>query len=425
MSRSNLILKGGGPVLLCLCFLIACSDQPSVLPPLARGQVQVSDSAGIRVASNVGGTWTQSDAWRIRSRPMIRLGESTGDDEFTFYGIGDATRGSDGRIALVNRGTQEVRIYSPRGRHLRSFGGEGNGPSDFQDPVRLEWVAGDSLLVWDQAQARISVFSSEGRVGHSAMLPRDRPPLRSDGELASARVTAPFDGYRSGSLFLRGGLWYDIVEGHDWSMAYTEIFSFGGTDLAEVSLGAFPTKSSYFNDNGEQPVHFGASSSFAFYEGRLRFTNGRTPEVRLYDQAGSVSQIIRIDIPPRLVTSDDIEQLKEAALVEISETREGSGAAVRQFRELLDEIPSETYMPVFTNLLSDPLGNLWIEPFVPPGETPSGWLVVDATGQLLGKVAMPAMDRIFEIGESWVLGRQRDSDGVERLVQFEIIKPGL
>lgn len=42
-------------------------------------------------------------------------------------------------IALVNQGSQQLRVYDADGRHLFSAGGEGRGPGEFADAFQI-WL---------------------------------------------------------------------------------------------------------------------------------------------------------------------------------------------------------------------------------------------------------------------------------------------
>ena len=89
----------------------------------------------------------------------LTLGSIDGPDHLVFYQVEDAKRLPDGRIAVLNRGGQEVRMFGPDGSYLRSFGNRGGGPGEFRDPVELEILGNDSILVWDWAP-RESLFSN-------------------------------------------------------------------------------------------------------------------------------------------------------------------------------------------------------------------------------------------------------------------------
>ena len=89
--------------------LPACSDAGS---PGAESIV-VQDSAGVAVITNDLGRLTGSCS--MAAEPRLTIGDRAGDETHELYRVFGATVLGDGRIALVNQGSQELRIYSPEG----------------------------------------------------------------------------------------------------------------------------------------------------------------------------------------------------------------------------------------------------------------------------------------------------------------------
>ena len=58
---------------------------------------------------------------------------------------------------MVNRGSQEVRVYAPDGVFLHAFGSQGGGPGEFENPRLLGRLGPDSLFVYDATHRRVSV----------------------------------------------------------------------------------------------------------------------------------------------------------------------------------------------------------------------------------------------------------------------------
>ena len=122
----------------------------------------VRDSAGIVIVDNADPIWSEVDAWSLSESPTLVIGVSEGDSDYELFQIASAARLSDGRVVVASNGTHDLRYYSADGRHLRSVGREGGGPGEFRTLVSLAKLASDSLLVYDLALRRISIFDSEG-----------------------------------------------------------------------------------------------------------------------------------------------------------------------------------------------------------------------------------------------------------------------
>lgn len=65
-------------------------------------------------------------------------------------------------IFVVDTGNERVQVFSPDGTFLRAWGGKGNGPTQFSEPVGIVIGPDGRVYVADSGNARISVFSRDG-----------------------------------------------------------------------------------------------------------------------------------------------------------------------------------------------------------------------------------------------------------------------
>jgi DNA-binding beta-propeller fold protein YncE len=80
--------------------------------------------------------------------------------EPSFYGPRDVVVGPDDVVYVLDQGRGRVVSRAPDGT-VRSFGGLGRGDGQLLDPTGLA-VAGGRVYVADTANARISVFTTDG-----------------------------------------------------------------------------------------------------------------------------------------------------------------------------------------------------------------------------------------------------------------------
>src|SRR5690606_37975685 len=120
------------------------------------------DSAGVRIADNRGAAWAAGAGWRLADMPALEIGLADGAPEYLLNRVQATVRRADGTIVLANGGTQEIRFYDAEGRHLRSVGGPGGGPGEFQRLVWMDATRGDSILAYDLFAQRLSTFSPDG-----------------------------------------------------------------------------------------------------------------------------------------------------------------------------------------------------------------------------------------------------------------------
>lgn len=86
---------------------------------------------------------------------------------------------ADGRIYVADRQANEIRLFSPRGECLRTFGRSGDGPGEFSWLAGITWQPPGYLWAIDAIRDRFTVFDSLGtvmathalRLGRAASLP--------------------------------------------------------------------------------------------------------------------------------------------------------------------------------------------------------------------------------------------------------------
>ena len=78
-----------------------------------------------------------------------------------FGGVSSVALGPGEEVYVADARNREVRVFGLDGSHRRTFGREGEGPGEFRGLQSLAW-AGDRLLTFDPAQARIGEWSPDG-----------------------------------------------------------------------------------------------------------------------------------------------------------------------------------------------------------------------------------------------------------------------
>src|SRR5688572_28859509 len=98
--------------------------------------------------------------FRTDPRPAFSIGEVDGDGPYLLSGVSNALRLGDGRIVLGNCGSAELRFYSATGKHIKTAGGRGGGPGEFQRLTRIFRAGGDTIGSYDGfPAARVSLFT--------------------------------------------------------------------------------------------------------------------------------------------------------------------------------------------------------------------------------------------------------------------------
>ena len=390
------------PLLLILLSAACSSGQ------VAPGAAIVRDSAGVRIVENQIYAWDDSPGWRIAPTPEVDIGVLEGDARYQLFRVVAATRLSDGRIAIANSGTHEVRIFDAEGRHLASTGREGEGPGEFSSLSSIFPFRGDSILAWDERLQRVSVLTDDGALGRVA---------RVEGQAMNPRLLRPF----ADGSFLRLDEHFELAGGGTKQQIMVPTLHDAGGALVD-SLGELPfTKTVVIGSGSDMQVGlpgFSPHTTVAVDENRYIVGRGSETEVEIRSPAGTLVGIIRWPDHDRNVTEADIAANRAARLHGIEDENR-----LRARRAYYEAIPYEQEFPAYRQIVADRSENLWIERYSRPGEEgPPKWLVIDAQGMALGEIELPEGLRVLELGDDYVLGVQIDDFDVEHVRLYRLLK---
>jgi hypothetical protein len=391
-----------GAVLLTLavCCVAGCGRE---VRPEAR--VLVRDSLGISIVENQPGIDEVVSIWRLGEAPRVEIGVADGPGEYQLFQVTGAKMLDSSRLAVLNAGTHELRVYDTSGMFLWAAGREGEGPGEFRAPVGLWPTGADSLLVWDEALHRLSVFTRDGefvrQVRPSSAAPNPRVlSILSDGTFFVRYnfFTIPESGFgESHSAFARYSTTGEFMD----SIA---VYPFGVWGmLGDIGLIGSPVFSPLLEST--------ASSS------RLWVGTGRTPEINVHAGDGSLVRIIRWAGADPTVHPEDADAYWEAQLAATEETNR---PRVRRMREVT---PVSRRFPSHGGLVADREGNLWVQHFRRPRDDGAyRWMVFDPEGAMLATAETPSGFWITEIGPDYLIGVDRDNLGVERVRVYDLVK---
>jgi hypothetical protein len=359
----------------------------------------ITDSAGVDVVMNVGPQWQDGAGWSVDPEPYLTIGTATGDPEYELYNVTGAVRLPDGQIAVLNSGSHEIRFYDGNGQHLRSVGGEGGGPGKFQNPYDLYSLAGDSVVVYDVLQRRLSFFDRDGEYVRSFTLPVNDKRYRA------------VDFFPDGAVLVQGRI---PSEGGRQSGPYRDeslfvVFNLEGDSVA--TLGAFENREMYARTEGGflgiTGRVFGRTTVVATRGSTLFIGTNDGYVIDQYERDGRLIRSIRRDIA--VPVTDEMF----AAEIEVQLERMDPGPIRDMMAPAIQEMPQPDVLPHYSALETDPDGNLWVRHYHSASIPSFEWTVFDSTGHMLGDMTLPEGLDVYEIGRDYVLGRWRDEAGVE------------
>ncbi len=379
------------------------------------GRVSVADSAGVRIVTSSGARWAPGEAWSVAETPRVTIGRLDGPEEYQLFVVTGARVLSDGRIAVANAGSHQVRFYDRRGEFASAAGGQGEGPGEFRGIRRMDVSAGDSLFVWDLPNRRLTVLAPDGRFVRDLRL---EPPGErafpnyvgrfADGSLLATIAQVIMQPPEDGSTLRRT----------NWLVRFSAEGLPRDTVAAAMTRGSFVKVSPGMDAIAIYTVPYDPGTLSQIAGTELHVTHGEAAEVRTYAAEGTLRRIARLPIPPRPVTGE----VRAAAIAEALANYD-EGDALRAAREAYDAMVFPTFLAAFDALVLDDTDHLWARRHVLPGETRASWSVLSPEGAYLGDVSLPADFELHHIGVDFIVAGTEDELGVERLLMLDLARP--
>ena len=397
--------------------VVACGESPPDTPP----GVEVTDSAGIHIVTSPPRDAVHAE---LAADPALSIGLLDGPDEFLFGDIESVARGAEGNLIVADEQAHEIRVFDPRGRHVRSLGREGEAPGEFRS-LRGAWPLPDGdVIALDLLLDRITRFDAEGAViGTTALSsPDDLIVLPvglggGDAVLSSATSFSMPSRPISESLAISGSV-ADAME----SMFGAESVFFlrhglDGALIDTVATGVNPPTAvlSTAGSGVDMRVQMGAIpfSARPTATGTARgvaFTDGANYEVRIFDDSGAPALIARLDEAPPVRTDAHLE-----TWVRNPGGRERDEAWIRERLARYRSLALPESLPAYTAVLFSDTGDIWARRYLMPGESMDHWDVFAPDGVHLGRVNVPTSFQIEEISRNQAVGIATDELGVERV----------
>jgi hypothetical protein len=395
----------------------------------ARAAGAVRDSAGIQIIENTGPAWPAGGEWTVADTPSVSIGGAAAGPQYEFARVVGAVRMRDGRIAVANVGTSELRWFDSTGRFLNAGGRQGSGPGEFLMLGGLWAGMGDSLLVSDVRAQRLAVFDPAGGFArHFALGGRGGLNVQEGGRVNFAMPQAWLaDGsvigleMPIGLAQPREGTYRDTVSylrfGPDGTVRDT-VGRFPGIEMGQMTLTfggrSFPSPS---------PVPLGRMTVVAARGAAVFVATNQTWEIEEHGTDGSLVRIIRLAVTPVAITEADIETHREEQLELVEGLPELRAVPSDLKKQITDRMKTTKYpatLPFIAGMLTGSDGSLWVQEVVRPGEPRQQYAVFDSTGGFLGRVRVPARFQPTMIGPSEMIGVWKDADDVEHVRAYPI-----
>jgi hypothetical protein len=160
------------------------------------------------------------------------------------------------------------------------------------------------------------------------------------------------------------------------------------------------------------PLPFGRTVSVRIIGDRFVFGDGSHFELRFYDRAGSLEQIVRVANPVIRVTDADRARVADASIRSLA--ARGRSADADAWRGL----PSAPTVPAFGDILVDSRNRIWVQSYSYDEKAEQTWTLFAENGLLLGRVVTPPGLRVMDIGVDRIVGVSLHDSGSERVLVF-------
>lgn len=358
--------------------------------------------------------------WRLAASPTVRL-DDDGTRERQFTRIVGATRLPSGNLVVADGPARELRVFAPNGRFLRSLARPGSGPGELE---RLDWFTrlGDTLAAGGFANRRVTVFDSAGAFSYARAIDVSGAADPMHPEVPTVPGAVAMGRMADGRLLLFTRRAVPV-------QPPTHIFR----DTVRVGIQLAAAAGTEVQWLGQ----FGNRSSLAsFVNGEFRMTrHPLLPQllwaisdnaVWLMQSDGTDIVRVRRDGSQRRVQLPAMSSPLTEEVLQLWRDQEVTRAADARMAAVAAEMFNRRWLPRLapnvTEIVAGFGGEVWLSLFPSDPSSPKAYLIVDSTGTVAAQAQGPSNVRFLEIGLDYALGVATNADGVESIVQYQLIR---
>jgi hypothetical protein len=371
--------------------------------------VTVRDSMGARIFENPAGADLRAPVLEAAG-PHLAIGVIEGDDAYQFTHIQGVAQATSGILVVLDVRTQQLRFFDADGRHLRTVGGRGAGPGEFNLAAGPFLMAGDTIVTWDLNLRRLSYFAPNG----DFMRTRPEPSMPHPFGVLAPDILVAY-GSEGAAISMREAVEEGIRTPTNHYIR-VELGDEPGTTQFDTLASLTGSRVYQYPRPGMNPpggfmaVPFSSRSSHAVGGGRLVLTQGAAKDVVFFDADGRLERVVRVlgeaePLPPAAYRAE-VDRLVARA----PETSQP------ELRRRYAEIPPATTLPAYNALLVDDDGRVWAEHFRTDDDRvfgsratePSVFTVFGTDGAVEATVRLPVGFVPHQVRGNRVIGVYRD-----------------
>lgn len=315
-----------------------------------------------------------------------------------------AEEGPDGNIYVYDTMDAFFKVYTPEGKFLRKFGGEGQGPGEIQRSGGVRFG-----------------FTPEGKLFFTEFVGGHRwiTVMELSGELLRTlkiQISEVFGVIRShpledGGFLLELSLSYkpEIKDDYFYYRIPRELVRIdsAGNIVSRIKRTDHITRVSYSDNGGDAPVPFPPAFLWIPYvEETVLFADGLSPKWNVYDYKGNPVGEVSTPLPePEKVTKSDLDEWKERWKEDVDKDwYERFGVVVEKYRKSIYE-----RRPNIDGLSLTPEGNILAAGDRAEGDEQVTYWLLDQKGKTLAKGSTNSAG--LHITQNFIFYGERDLDG--------------
>jgi hypothetical protein len=386
-------------LLVCSLLAPACGGESNGNP---TSEYLIEDSTGIRIVTYAA-PLESLDLPLVHLDTVVVIGTAAGQPSHEFARIVSALIEGD-RVLVADGSSSEIRAFDLDGRHIRTVGGQGAGPGEFES---LRWItasAQGTIYAWDSSLSRLSVF--DAGLGF----------IRSVVPAFTRSATAMVLGLVDDSTLLAS-----VLPVPSRSAAVNQV-RIGSVNVSTVSLAESAIPETLTEPSG-RPVYFREDGRFLAVPltvlpgygagaSRVYAGNGSDAEIAGFGSDGDLELIVRLPSPSP-IDPTMWSEAREAYLAD-------SPAEDHQARAgLFDAIPQPDSVPSFAGLRVARSGELWVGVFETGNTETRTWTIMSDAGIAQARLELPVNVQVLDVTGTRLVGVARDDLGVERIIVVE------
>jgi len=383
----------------------------------AAPSVRRIDEDGVEIVVSERPRWDAGEGWRLTPQPETAIGEDVGDPAYLFsairgqlpggWGFLGPTRLPDGQLVAGDVLSKEVRFFDPAGVHVRTVGGRGEGPGEFNNLNELHQCVPGIIYAIDVYGGTLTGIDAAGRS-------TDRVHYEQN---VGTDLYTPLTCSRSGQVL--GMDWGDEQDSRRDGLYRTTVHMWllDAEGFVLRDLGGFAGVERIGSGRGSAPHPLGKTPAFALGVDRAYIGTADTFEIEVRSLDGTLLRKMRRPSDDLTITGADIERYIEVLSEDLEAAEE-----VRSLRVEVNTMPMPETFPAYTRFVLDATDHLWVENYRKPGEERVLWSVFDPQSEWLGEVEVPPRLEVSEIGADYVLGVFRDELDEQSVRLYGLLK---